>query len=253
MEFSGHNVLVTGANRGIGRAIALLLGGYRNRDSQPLKVWINYRADHKGADTLKGEIENLGGRAALVKFDVTCEEEFIEGVKTIVDSDGGLSYLVNNAGIVLDKLAVRMKTEEFVRVLETNLKSVFVGCREALKVMSKQRFGSVVNLSSVIAEKGNLGQTNYAASKGGVISMTKSFAYEGALRHVRFNCVTPGFIATDMSAGLDDALKADYLKNIPLARLGEAKEVAGAVAFLLSDLASYITGETLKVNGGLYM
>ncbi|WP_120951792.1 3-oxoacyl-ACP reductase FabG [Helicobacter sp. L8] len=253
MEFSGHNVLVTGANRGIGRAVALLLGRYRNKDDQPLKVWINYRNDHKGADALKEDIENLGGRAALLKFDVTNEEEFVEGIRLIVESDGGLSYLVNNAGIVLDRLAVRMKTEEFTHVLETNLKSVFVGCREALRVMGKQKFGSVVNLSSVIAERGNLGQTNYAASKGGVISMSKSFAYEGALRNIRFNCITPGFIATDMNAGLSDELKAGYLKNIPLARLGEAREVAGAVAFLLSDLASYITGETLKVNGGLYM
>ncbi|MFC3847967.1 3-oxoacyl-ACP reductase FabG [Helicobacter baculiformis] len=253
MEFSGHNVLVTGANRGIGRAIALLLGGYRNKDDQPLKVWINYRSNHEEADTLKQEIEKAGGRAALVKFDVTCEEAFVEGIKTIADSDGGLSYLVNNAGIVLDKLAVRMKTQEFLQVLETNLKSVFVGCREALKVMGKQKFGSVVNLSSVIAERGNMGQTNYAASKGGVISMSKSFAYEGALRNIRFNCITPGFILTDMNAGLKDELKAEYLKSIPLARLGESKEVAGAVAFLLSDLASYITGETLKVNGGLYM
>ncbi|WP_104732335.1 3-oxoacyl-ACP reductase FabG [Helicobacter salomonis] len=253
MEFSGHNVLVTGASRGIGRAIALLLGGYRNKEGQPLKVWLNYRSNPQAVDGLKQEIESLGGRAALVKFDVSHEADFMEGFKTIVDADGGLSYLVNNAGIVLDKLAVRMKTEDFMHVLEVNLRSTFIGCREALKVMGKQKFGSVVNLSSVIAERGNIGQTNYAASKGGVISMSKSFAYEGALRNIRFNCVTPGFIATDMNAGLKEDVKEEYLKNIPLGRLGEAKEVAGAVAFLLSDLASYTTGETLKVNGGLYM
>ncbi|WP_104578621.1 3-oxoacyl-ACP reductase FabG [Helicobacter felis] len=253
MEFSGHNVLVTGAGRGIGRAIALFLGSCRNKEDQPLKVWLNYRSDPGAVDGLKQEIEALGGRAALVKFDVSHEADFVEGFKTIVDADGGLSYLVNNAGIVLDKLAVRMKTEDFMHVLDVNLRSVFVGCREALKVMGKQKFGSVVNLSSVIAERGNMGQTNYAASKGGVISMSKSFAYEGALRNIRFNCITPGFIATDMNAGLKEDVKEEYLKNIPLGRLGESKEVAGAVAFLLSDLASYVTGETLKVNGGLYM
>ncbi|WP_120955768.1 3-oxoacyl-ACP reductase FabG [Helicobacter mehlei] len=252
MEFSGENVLVTGANRGIGRAIALLLAGYSHKGGQRLKVWINYRNRHEEADALKVEIEKLGGRVALIKFDVTSEEQFVEGIKTIVASDGGLSYLVNNAGIVLDKLAVRMKTEEFRHVLETNLTSVFVGCREALKVMSKQRFGSVVNIASVIAERGNMGQTNYAASKGGMVAMSKSFAYEGALRNVRFNCITPGFIDTDMTA-LGEDVKESYLKNIPLARLGQPAEVAGAVAFLLSDLSSYITGETLKVNGGLYM
>lgn len=246
-------MLVTGASRGIGRAVALLLASYTNKDGQPLKVWINYRSNPDSADSLKKEVEDLGGKAGVIKFDVTSEEEFVEGIKTVVDCDGGLSYLVNNAGIVLDKLAVRMKTQEFMHVLETNLKSVFVGCREALKVMGKQKFGSVVNISSVIAERGNMGQTNYAASKGGIISMSKSFAYEGALRNIRFNCVTPGFILTDMNATLKEELKEEYLKSIPLARLGEAKEVAGAVAFLLSDLASYVTGVVLKVNGGLYM
>ncbi|WP_281739392.1 3-oxoacyl-ACP reductase FabG [Helicobacter suis] len=252
MEFSGHNVLVTGATRGIGRAIALLLSGYTNKNKQPLKVWINYRNYPESADNLKKEIEQQGGRAGVIKFDVSQEEAFIEGIKTIVESDGGLSYLVNNAGIVLDKLAVRMKTQEFMQVLETNLKSVFVGCREALKVMGKQRFGSVVNISSVVAERGNMGQVNYAASKGGVVSMTKSFDYEGALRNIRFNCITPGFIDTDMT-NLKEEVKESYLKTIPLARLGQPQEVAGAVAFLLSDLSSYITGEVLKVNGGLYM
>ncbi|BCZ17531.1 3-ketoacyl-ACP reductase FabG [Helicobacter sp. NHP19-003] len=252
MQFSGQNVLITGATRGIGRAIALLLANYSHKEGGRLKVWINYRSSPESADSLKAEIEGMGGRAALVKFDVTDEKAFVEGIGTIVDADGSLSYLVNNAGIVLDKLALRMKTEEFMQVLDTNLKSVFIGCREALKVMGKQRFGSVVNLSSVIAERGNMGQANYAASKGGILSMTKSFAYEGALRGIRFNAITPGFIDTDMTR-LEESVKDAYLKNIPLARLGQPEEVAGAVAFLLSDLSSYITGEVLKVNGGLYM
>jgi len=138
-------------------------------------------------------------------------------------------------------------------VLEANLTSAFIGSREALKVMSKQRFGSVVNISSIVGERGNAGQTNYAASKGGMIAMTKSFAFEGAPRGVRFNSVTPGFIRTDMTQGLKDEIKESYIKNVPLGRFGEPSEVAHAVAYLLSDYSSYITGEVLKVNGGLYM
>lgn len=247
MKFSGKNVLVTGASRSIGAEIAKTLAAFG------LKVWINYRNKPEIADKLKEEIEESGGKAALIKFDVTDEEAFIDGIKAIVDSDGEISYLVNNAGITNDKLAMRMKTDEFMDVIDANLKSTFIGCREALKLMSKQRFGSVVNIASIIGERGNAGQTNYAASKGGMIAMSKSFAYEGAPRNVRFNCVTPGFIQTDMTSVLKDEVKAEYVKNIPLGRLGDSKEIAEAVAFLLSDYSSYITGEVLKVNGGLYM
>lgn len=247
MKFSGKNVLVTGASRSIGAEIAKTLAAFG------LKVWINYRSKPEIADKLKEEIEKSGGKAALIKFDVTDEEAFVDGIKAIVDSDGEISYLVNNAGITNDKLAMRMKTEEFMDVIDANLKSTFIGCREALKLMSKQRFGSVVNIASIIGERGNAGQTNYAASKGGMIAMSKSFAYEGAPRNVRFNCVTPGFIQTDMTSALKDEIKAEYIKNIPLGRLGDAKEIAQAVAFLLSDHSSYITGEVLKVNGGMYM
>lgn len=247
MKFSGKNVLVTGASRSIGAEIAKTLAAFG------LKVWINYRNKPEIADKLKEEIEKSGGKAALIKFDVTDEEAFVDGIKAIVDSDGEISYLVNNAGITNDKLAMRMKTEEFMDVIDANLKSTFIGCREALKLMSKQRFGSVVNIASIIGERGNAGQTNYAASKGGMIAMSKSFAYEGAPRNVRFNCVTPGFIQTDMTSALKDEIKAEYVKNIPLGRLGDSKEIAQAVAFLLSDHSSYITGEVLKVNGGMYM
>ena len=146
-----------------------------------------------------------------------------------------------------------MKMDEFMSVINANLAAAFVGCRESLKVMSKKRFGAVVNIASIIGETGNAGQTNYAASKGGMIAMSKSFAQEGSARGIRFNTITPGFIATDMTAELTDEQKEFYTKNIPLKRLAEPKEVADAVAFLLSDHASYITGETLKVNGGLYM
>ncbi|MBR6612341.1 MAG: 3-oxoacyl-ACP reductase FabG, partial [Campylobacter sp.] len=199
------------------------------------------------------QIEADGGSAAVVKFDATNEEDFIAAINLIIQSDGELSYLVNNAGITNDKLALRMSVDDFNSVIDANLKSAFIGCKEALKVMSKKRFGSVVNVASIVGEMGNAGQTNYAASKGGMIAMSKSFAKEGASRNVRFNSVTPGFIATDMTDALSDEIKANYSANIPLKRFGEAKEVATAIAFLLSDYASYITGDTLKINGGLYM
>ena len=161
--------------------------------------------------------------------------------------------MVNNAGITNDKLAIRMKLEDFISVINANLTSAFIGSKEALKVMSKKRFGSVVNIASIVGEMGNAGQVNYSASKGGMIAMSKSFAKEGASRGIRFNCVTPGFIATDMTDVLSDEIKQGYINAIPLKRLGDPKDIANAVAFLLSDDAGYITGEVLKVNGGLYM
>ena len=218
MKFSGKNVLITGASRGIGAQIAKTLA------QMGLKVWINYRSKPEIADALQAEIIANGGQAAVVKFDATDEDEFIKAINLIVDADGELGYLVNNAGITNDKLALRMKTEDFTSVIGANLTSAFIGCREALKVMSKKRF-----------------------------AMNKSFAKEAAARNVRFNCVTPGFIETDMTSELSDEIKKTYSDNIPLKRFGSASEVAAAVAFLLSDHASYVTGETLKINGGLYM
>ncbi|MBE6430429.1 MULTISPECIES: 3-oxoacyl-ACP reductase FabG [Campylobacter] len=247
MKFSGKNVLVTGGSRGIGAEICKVLASFG------LKVWINYRSNPKLADDLKAQIEADGGSAAVVKFDATNEEDFIAAINLVIQSDGELSYLVNNAGITNDKLALRMSVDDFNSVIDANLKSAFIGCKEALKVMSKKRFGSVVNVASIVGEMGNAGQTNYSASKGGMIAMSKSFAKEGASRNVRFNSVTPGFIATDMTDALSDEIKANYSANIPLKRFGEAKEVATAIAFLLSDYSSYITGDTLKINGGLYM
>ncbi|PPB52752.1 3-oxoacyl-ACP reductase FabG [Campylobacter hyointestinalis] len=247
MKFSGTNVLVTGGSRGIGAEICKTLAGFG------LKVWINYRSKPELADALKDEIEKNGGKATVVKFDASNEDEFIEAINLIVQTDGELGYLVNNAGITNDKLALRMKTEDFMSVIDANLKSAFIGSREALKVMSKKRFGSVVNIASIVGEMGNAGQTNYAASKGGMIAMSKSFAKEGASRNIRFNCITPGFIQTEMTEVLSQDVKDAYVTNIPLKRLGDPKEVANSVAFLLSDYASYITGDVLKVNGGLYM
>jgi 3-oxoacyl-[acyl-carrier protein] reductase len=247
MDFSGKNVLITGASRGIGLAIARVLAGYG------LKIWINYRSTPNLAKELKEEIEKDGGDAEIIGFDVSDEEAFVTAIKEIVESDGELSYLVNNAGITNDKLALRMKLEDFDTVIKANLNSVFIGSREALKVMSKKRFGSVVNISSIVSESGNVGQVNYSASKGAINSMTKSFALEGASRGIRFNVITPGFIATDMTNELSEEVKKSYTDKIPLKRFGDPKDVAEAVAFLLSDNSSYITGEILKVNGGMYM
>jgi 3-oxoacyl-[acyl-carrier protein] reductase len=247
MKFSGKNVLVTGASRGIGAEIAKTLAEFG------LKVWINYRSNQDEANKVASAIKNNGGESEIIKFDVTDENAFISAFKEIIAKDGELSYLVNNAGITNDKLAIRMKTADFMSVIDANLKSVFIGCREAIKVMGKKRFGSVVNISSIVGEIGNAGQTNYSASKGGVITMTKSFAQEVAPRGIRFNTVTPGFIITEMTDRLKNEVKDNFTAKIPLARFGNPSEVANAVAFLLSDYASYITGETLKVNGGMYM
>ena len=247
MKFSGNNVLVTGSSRGIGAEIAKTLAGFG------LKVWVHYRSGAKEADAVKETIEAAGGKAAVIGFDVSDEAAFVDAIKTIVDSDGELSYLVNNAGITNDKLALRMKTDDFMSVINANLTATFVGCRESMKVMRKKKFGAVVNISSIIGETGNAGQTNYAASKGGVIAMTKSFAQEAATSGIRFNSVTPGFISTEMTEVLSDDIKDGINTKIPMKRMGAASEVAEATAFLLSDHSSYITGETLKVNGGMNM
>jgi 3-oxoacyl-[acyl-carrier protein] reductase len=247
MKFTGKNVLVTGSSRGIGAEVAKVLAGYG------LKVWINYRSGADAADAVKVEIEATGGRAAVIGFDVSDETAFVDAIKTIVECDGELSYLVNNAGITKDGLAMRMKTDDFMAVINANLTSAFIGCRESFKVMRKQKFGAIVNIASIVGETGNAGQTNYAASKGGVIAMTKSFAQEAASSGIRYNIVTPGFIATDMTDVLSDDVKATFTAKIPMGRFGNPSEIAEATAFLLSDHASYITGETLKVNGGMLM
>jgi len=247
MKFSGKNVLVTGSSRGIGAEIAKSLAGFG------LKVWVNYRSGEAEATAVKEAIIAAGGEADVIGFDVSNEEAFVAAMKQIVAEDGEISYLVNNAGITNDKLALRMKADDFMSVINANLTSTFIGCREAMKNMRKKKFGAIVNIASIVGETGNAGQTNYAASKGGTIAMTKSFAIEAATSGIRYNTVTPGFIATDMTDELSDEIKESFTANIPMKRFGNASEVAEATAFLLSDHASYITGETLKVNGGLNM
>jgi len=247
MKFSGKNVLVTGSSRGIGAEIAKSLAGFG------LKVWVNYRSGESEAKAVQAEIVAAGGEAEVIGFDVSDESAFVAAVKTIVTTDGELAYLVNNAGITNDKLAMRMKADDFMSVIDANLKSTFIGCREALKSMRKKRFGAVVNIASIVGETGNAGQTNYAASKGGTLAMTKSFAIEAASSGIRYNSITPGFIATEMTEVLKDEVKDAFTAKIPMGRFGNPSEVAEATAFLLSDHSSYITGETLKVNGGMLM
>ncbi len=247
MKFTGKNVLVTGSSRGIGAEIAKSLAGFG------LKVWVNYRSGEAEAKAVQADIVAAGGEAEVIGFDVSDEAAFVTAMKTIITTDGELAYLVNNAGITNDKLAMRMKADEFMSVIDANLKSTFIGCREALKSMRKKRFGAVVNIASIVGETGNAGQTNYAASKGGTIAMTKSFAIEAASSGIRYNTITPGFIATEMTAVLKDEVKDAFTAKIPMGRFGNPSEVAEATAFLLSDHSSYITGETLKVNGGMYM
>jgi len=182
-------------------------------------VWVNYRSGADGAKAVLEEIKANGGDGKVIGFDVTDEKAFSSAIKEIVQEDGELAYLVNNAGITRDKLALRMKVEDFMSVIDANLKSTFIGCREALKVMSKKRFGAVVNISSIVGESGNAGQTNYSASKGGVIAMSKSFAMESAPRGIRFNTVTPGFIATEMTDVLKDEVKSVVISKIPLGKI----------------------------------
>ena len=226
MKFTGKNVLVTGSSRGIGAEIAKSLAGFG------LKVWVNYRSGEAEAIAVQASIIDAGGEAEIIGFDVSDEKAFIDAIKQIVSTDGEIAYLVNNAGITKDKLAIRMKADDFMSVIDANLKSTFIGSREGLKAMSKKRFGAVVNIASIVGETGNAGQTNYAASKGGTIAMTKSFAMESAPRGIRFNSITPGSIATEMTAVLKDEVKDSFTAKIPLARFGNPSEVAEATAFL---------------------
>ena len=243
----GKTALITGAARGIGKAIALKFA------SEGANIAFTDLVIDDNAKATEQEIAAFGVKAKGFASDASNFEATKAVVAEIQKEFGRIDILVNNAGITNDKLSMRMQVEDFTSVLNANLTSSFIGCREALKIMRKQGYGAVVNIASIIGEIGNLGQCNYAASKGGMIAMTKSFAKEGGSKGIRFNCVTPGFIESDMTKALKDEIKAAYAQNIPLGRFGTGEEVANVVAFLLSKSANYITGEVLKVNGGLYM
>ena len=247
MLLDGKIALVTGGSRGIGRAIALRLA------EEGAKVAINYAGNQTAAEEVKAIIEQHGGTAMIVQTDVSDSTAAAEMVARVHEELGGLDILVNNAGITRDTLLVRMKDEDFDAVINTNLKGIYACTKAAAKFMTKQRSGRIVNLSSVVGEIGNIGQTNYAAAKAGVIGFSKAAAKEFAARHVTVNVVAPGVIDTDMTAVLKDSIREKLIEGIPLGALGKPEHVADAVLFLVSDAASYITGQVLNVDGGMVM
>ncbi|MGC8736339.1 MAG: 3-oxoacyl-[acyl-carrier-protein] reductase, partial [Dissulfurimicrobium sp.] len=236
--------LVTGGSRGIGRAICLKLA------SLGARVFINYANNEAAARTVMDEITRSGGRASLLPFDVSDRGAASDSIKRLISDAGALHILVNNAGIARDNLAVRMKQEDWDSVISINLTGAFNCIQSALTAMMKQRWGRIVNIGSVVGTMGNAGQANYAAAKAGLEGLTRSIALEVASRGITANVVSPGFIDTDMTAGLSDKIREQLLAHIPMGRMGRVEDVAEAVAFLSSDGASYITGHVLHVNGG---
>ena len=247
MLLGGKVALVTGASRGIGRAIALRLAG------EGAKVAINYAGNTAKAEAVKAEIEQNGGEAILVQADVADSSAVEAMVAKVTEAFGQIDILVNNAGITRDGLLMRMKEEDFDAVLNTNLKGVFHCTKTVSKLMMKKRSGRIINMASVVGIMGNAGQTNYAAAKAGVIGFSKSAAKELAARGITVNVVAPGFIDTDMTAAMTDKAKELTLTGIPMKKMGTPEDVANAVLFLASDCASYITGQTVNVDGGMVM
>ncbi|SDP50551.1 3-oxoacyl-[acyl-carrier-protein] reductase [Selenomonas ruminantium] len=247
MLLDGKVALVTGASRGIGRAIALKLA------AEGAKVAINYAGNTAKAEEVKAEIEKNGGEAILVQADVADAAAVEAMVNATVEAFGQIDILVNNAGITRDGLMMRMKDEDFDAVINTNLKGVFYCTKLVSKLMMKKRSGRIINMASVVGLMGNAGQTNYAAAKAGVIGFSKSAAKELAARGITVNMVAPGFIDTDMTAAMTDKAREMTLTGIPLNRMGTPEDVANAVAFLVSDNASYITGQVINVDGGMVM
>ncbi len=245
-NLEGKIALVTGGSRGIGKAIAKRLA------SEGATVVINYTQNETAATQTIKEIEDAGGQASASKFDVSDFNAVHEAVDKIIENYGGLHILINNAGITRDTLLMRMKEEDWDNVMSINLKGIFNCTKAVTRNMLKQREGRIVNLTSVVGEMGNAGQTNYAASKAGIIGFTKACAREMAPRGITVNAVSPGFIQTDITDELTEELKNDYISRIPMNRFGTTDDVAGAVAFLTSNEASYITGEVFRINGGIY-
>lgn len=244
---TGKVALVTGAGRGIGKAIALKLS------SLGAAIVINYRSSEKEAKELIDEITDFGGKAEAVQGDVSKIKDVEKVVKFAAEKFGKLDILVNNAGITKDTLLLRMKEEDFDKVIEVNLKGVFNCTKHASSIMLKQKSGKIINISSVIGLAGNAGQANYAAAKAGIIGFTKSVAKELGARGITVNAVAPGFIATDMTEVLSHKIKEKLIENIPLRKLGSPEDVANLVAFLASDNANYITGQVINVDGGMVM
>ena len=245
--FSGRVALVTGGSRGIGRAVAVTLA------SGGAQVFINYSSRSEAAEETAELCRKAGGTAEILGFNVAESVKVEEALEQIKAKAGKLDILVNNAGIAKDALLIRLKDELWNEVLSVNLTGALNCARAAAKLMMKARYGRIINISSVVGEMGNAGQAAYSTSKAGLIGLTKTLARELAPRTITVNAVAPGFIVTDMTAGLTEELKGEHLKAIPLGRYGEAQEIANAVAFLASEQAAYITGQILGVNGGMYM
>lgn len=247
MNFDGQVALVTGASRGIGRAIAVALA------QAGALVVVNYRGNQEAAQSTVQQIVAAGGKGELSRFDVALEVEVDEAVKTIVDARGKVDILVNNAGVTSDSLLIRAKSADWDQLIATNLRGTVLCTKAVCRAMIRQRYGRIVNLSSVVGQMGNAGQAAYAATKAGILGFTKSMARELAARGITVNAVAPGFIETEMTAKLSPQLREEYLKSIPLGRFGSCEDVAHLVVFLTAPEAGYITGQVVGVNGGLYM
>lgn len=246
-DLTNKVAVVTGGSRGIGRAIALHLA------ELGAKVVVNFSGSQAKAEEVVAEIEANGGSAIAVQANVADAEDVTKLMKQAVETYGSLDILVNNAGITRDNLLMRMKEEDWDAVMNTNLKGVFLCTKAVTRQMMKQRAGRIVNIASIVGIAGNAGQANYVAAKAGVIGLTKTAAKELAARNIFVNAVAPGFIDTEMTEELPEQIKTQMLTQIPLAKLGKPEDVAKVVAFLASDDASYMTGQTLHVDGGMVM
>ena len=242
MDFKGKKILVTGATGGIGGDI--------------VRKFLSLNGTVLGTGTNLEKLNSLRDKNPNLiteQFDISKHDKIDEFIERVFSNLGGLDILINNAGITKDNLSLRMKNEEWQKVIDVNLTSTFYLCKSSIKKMLKNKFGRIVNITSIVGHTGNVGQGNYSASKAGVVSMSKSLAIEYAKKNITINCVSPGFIKTNMTDKISDQFKSELLSRIPMNRLGSGEDVSNTVAFLSSNESSYITGETIHVNGGMYM